>query len=238
MRMCKMETASVTQRPGGAGLERACGELGSVAFGLTQCRQDRPKPSKGGRVGDPAMTKDEDDQVHGPAAVGMEMSQERRVGCPLGERDLGLAAQRVTRDGDLDQEEVALVEVPDVRPRVDGRVWDGLEHHAGPSPMHSGTAAARLPATIMQVELVRCRRDLSKNRSDVSDKSIMPGDVVGWAVPVALAEHADGSIVLSAAVQPNGQRSEGGAGWKRLIMNSRVVRCTDRRTPGDTSNCG
>ena len=37
------------------------------------------------------MTKDEHDQVRGPAAVGVEMSQERRVGCPLGERDLGIA---------------------------------------------------------------------------------------------------------------------------------------------------
>ena len=125
---------------------------------------------------------------------------------------------------------------------MSGRVWMaacgmGSNTRSVTHACTQGPRSGQIACHDLQVELVGCRHELSKHRSDVSDKSIMPGDVVGWAVPVALAEHADGSIVLSAAVQPNGQRSEGGAGWKRLIMNSRVVRCTDRRTPGDTSNC-
>ena len=47
---------------------------------------------------------------------------------------------RPRRRRDFDQEEVALIEVPDVLPRVDGRVWDGLEHQVRHPCMHSGTA--------------------------------------------------------------------------------------------------
>ena len=48
MRMRKMETASVTQQ-GGAGLERACGELGSVAFGLTHAVSSGSTEAQPGR---------------------------------------------------------------------------------------------------------------------------------------------------------------------------------------------
>ena len=148
------------------------------------------------------MTKDEHDQVRGPAAVGAEVSQERRVGCPLGERDLGLAAQRVSRDRDLDQEEVALVEVPDVRPRVDGRVWDGLEHQVRhPLWDRSGQIARH-----DQVELVRPVPDDLR-----PDPSVPTGD--GSPCGIALStQRATLLILLCDPSAPTMMAASGGVG--------------------------
>ena len=96
-------------------------------------------------VDDASVSEYEHDQLHSPAAVGLEACQERRVGCPLGERDLGLAVQCVSRDGDLDQERWH-----SFKNQVSGRVYgtvDGMGSKTR-SRTHTGTGAARLPDTI------------------------------------------------------------------------------------------
>ena len=131
---------------------------------------------------------------------------------------------------------------PSLRYQMSGRVWMaacgmGSNTRSVTHACTQGPRSGQIACHDLQVELVGCRHELSKHRSDVSDKSVMPGDVVGWVVPVDRARRAcrwlDRVICCSAAERAAVRGRRG----LEALMNSHVVRCTDRRTPGDTSNC-
>ena len=70
-----------------------------------------------------AVADNDHGQGYGPgAAVGLEMRQERSVGCALASCDLYLPCQGVAGHCDLDQGE----QMPNVGPRVGDRWWDWL----------------------------------------------------------------------------------------------------------------
>ena len=97
---------------------------------------------------------------------------------------------------------------PSLRYQMSGRVWMaacgmGSNTRSVTHACTQGPRSGQIACHDLQVELVGCRHELSKHRSDVSDKSVMPGDVVGWVVPVDRARRAcrwlDRVICCSAA---------------------------------------
>ena len=84
--MRRMVTASVTHSFEQAWSVRAARVARAARrFGVPSVvGTDAIERSEGSWVDDASVSENEHDQVHGPAAVGLEVCQEGRVGCPLG----------------------------------------------------------------------------------------------------------------------------------------------------------